>query len=63
MNLTPSVIQRYLEFYAGLESGRQGMATVAEKLSADFPDDPVIALHARRLAQGQEGVRLVMDEK
>ena len=44
---------------AGNSSALEAFTTQASR----YPDDPLAALHARRLAQGQSGTLIVLHEK
>ena len=46
-----------------MERGEADAATLFARLSAEHPDDPLAAFHARRLAAGQSGIDIVMTQK
>ena len=54
---------RYRAAFAALEADRPDAGDDFAQLAEDCPDDPLVALHARRLAAGERGVDLVMSEK
>jgi adenylate cyclase len=52
----------YEEMYAALAAGED----VGDRLAAlqrDYPDDPLLRLHAARVGRGESGVRIIMAEK
>ena len=53
----------YIEAYRLLDGGSERAGGLFADLAAAYPDDPLIALHARRLAAGQSGTLITMDEK
>jgi adenylate cyclase len=57
-------IKRYETALAGLQTGQLG-ASAAEfdALHREFPDDPCVAFHLRRLAKGERGTLIVMADK
>ncbi len=55
--------QEYARFYERLRSKEPGLLAVAEDLRHRYPDDPLIRLHAERLAGGHTGVEIVMSQK
>lgn len=55
--------QAYLEAYAALVERRPDAAARLRELSTRFPEDPLIRLHARRLAEGATGVEVVLEGK
>jgi adenylate cyclase len=59
----PALLARYAEAYAALSQERPEAAELFAALHRDFPADSVTAFHARRLAAGENGVLVVMQEK
>ena len=53
----------YRAAFAALQEGRPDAQALFERLVADYPDDPLVALHCRRLAAGEQGDLIVMKEK
>ncbi len=53
----------YSEAYRLMESSSPEAARAFDDLAKDYPDDPLIAFHARRLESGQTGHTIVMTEK
>ncbi len=53
----------YCEAYRLMADERVEAATLFEALAHRFPDDAVIAFHARRLAAGDRGTRIKMSNK
>jgi adenylate cyclase len=62
-----AVARAPLEAYAAafdlLRNEDARAADAFRKLAADYPDDPLVALHDRRLQAGERGERIVMSEK
>ncbi len=58
-----TLLGEYQEFYETLSNGADGLADMAEDLTERYPDDPLIALHARRVANGERGVIIKLEEK
>jgi adenylate cyclase len=56
-------LQRYDAAVAALQAGLPQAAELFAALHQDYPDDPCIAFHCRRLAAGEEGTLIVMTEK
>lgn len=61
--LESTAFQAYLEAYAALAERRPDAAGRFQDLAARFPDDPLIRLHTRRLAEGADSVDVVLDAK
>jgi adenylate cyclase len=59
----PALLARYTEAYTALSQNRPEAAELFAALHRDFPADPATAFHARRLAAGENGVLVVMQEK
>lgn len=53
----------YEQAYRLMAEGEAGALAEFERLQAQFPDDPLVALHARRLREGEAGDLMVMAEK
>ena len=53
-------VMQYDAAYAALRAGQLGAAALFLALG---PDDPCVAFHRARLARGQTGVRIVMEDK
>jgi len=56
-------LRAYDDAFAAMHDGTPDAAERFEELHRCYPDDPLAALHARRLAAGERGVRIVMAEK
>lgn len=56
-------VQTYLAAYRLLAANDPAAAAAFAAAADRFPDDPLIRFHARRLAAGETGVDVVMDEK
>jgi len=56
-------LERYNEAYLALKVGSADAQEKFESLRQDNPADPCIALHLSRLAVGESGVRIRMEEK
>ena len=59
----PALLARYAEAYAALDQENPEAAELFTALHRDFPADSATAFHARRLAAGENGVLVVMQEK
>ncbi len=59
----PDFLAAYGAAYDRLRQGAPDAATMFSDLSARYPDDPCIRLHAGRLRDGAVGVTMVMTEK
>jgi class 3 adenylate cyclase len=59
----PALLARYAEAYAALSQEKPEAAELFAALHLDFPADAPAAFHARRLAAGESGVLVVMQEK
>ncbi len=53
----------YRAAYTALQEGQPDAPALFARLAADYPADPLVALHCRRLAAGDEGDLIVMREK
>lgn len=53
----------YLEAYRLLKKGDTQGATAFARLAENYPDDGLIAFHAKRLASGEAGTTIVMSDK
>ncbi|MCB9946419.1 MAG: adenylate/guanylate cyclase domain-containing protein [Rhodospirillaceae bacterium] len=58
-----TLLAGYRALYQAMAEGRDDAPVMAEALANSYPDDPLIALHARRLARGERGIEIVFDEK
>lgn len=56
-------LDEYRAAFAALQERRPAAAALFERLAAAYPDDPLVALHRRRLAAGEQGDLIVMREK
>jgi len=59
----PALLVRYAEAYAALSQGKPEAAKLFAALHRDFPADAPTAFHTGRLAAGENGVLVVMQEK
>jgi adenylate cyclase len=59
----PALLVRYAEAYAALSQEKPEAAELFAALQRDFPADSATAFHVRRLAAGENGVLVVMEEK
>jgi len=59
----PALLVRYAEAYAALSQENPEAAELFAALHRDFPADSATAFHVRRLAVGENGVLVVMQEK
>jgi adenylate cyclase len=59
----PALLVRYAEAYAALTQKKPEAAELFAALHHDFPADAPAAFHAARLAAGENGVLVVMQEK
>ncbi|HYY24458.1 MAG TPA: hypothetical protein VE689_03125, partial [Candidatus Udaeobacter sp.] len=59
----PELLVRYAEAYAALSHEKPEAAELFVALHRDFPADSATAFHVRRLAAGENGVLVVMQEK
>src|SRR5215468_4077718 len=59
----PTLLARYAEAYAALSQEKPEAAELFAALHRDFPADAPTAFHARRLAAGEKGILVVMQEK
>jgi len=60
---SPALLARYAEAYAALSQTKPEAAELFAALHRDFPADAPVAFHAGRLAAGESGVLVVMQEK
>jgi adenylate cyclase len=56
-------VNRYQTALRALQTGKPDAASQFINLHRDFPDDPCIAFHCRRLAEGESGTMILMAEK
>jgi adenylate cyclase len=56
-------LDEYRAAFAALQEQRPEAKVLFERLAAAYPDDPLVALHSRRLAAGEQGDLIVMYEK
>lgn len=56
-------LDEYRAAFAALQEKRPAAHALFERLAAAYPDDPLVALHRRRLAAGEQGDLIVMHEK
>ena len=61
--LPPQSAEDYAEAYARLKAGDVTAAAVFSALAVKWPDDPLIGLHAGRLAAGEAGTMITMKGK
>jgi hypothetical protein len=59
----PALLARYAEAYTALSQEKPEAAKLFAALHRDFPDDAPTAFHSRRLAAGESGALVVMQEK
>ncbi len=59
----PGLIQGYAAAYAALAEDKPGVADMFAALQRDFHGDPLVAFHVARLAAGESGTLVVMQEK
>ncbi len=59
----PALLAGYATAYAALAEAKPGVAELFADLHRDFPGDALVAFHAGRLAAGETGVLVVMQEK
>ncbi|MGH7796932.1 MAG: CHASE2 domain-containing protein [Candidatus Binatia bacterium] len=59
----PALLARYTEAYATLTQEKPEAAELFAALHRDFPADALAAFHAGRLAAGENGLLVVMQEK
>jgi adenylate cyclase len=59
----PELLVRYAEAYAALSQEKPEAAELFAALHRDFPTDSATAFHVRRLAAGETGILVVMQEK
>ena len=59
----PALLARYAEAYAALSQEEPEAAALFAALHRDFPADSATAFHVRRMAAGENGVLVVMQEK
>ncbi|MGN6717616.1 MAG: adenylate/guanylate cyclase domain-containing protein, partial [Candidatus Binatia bacterium] len=59
----PTLLARYAEAYAALSQKKPEAAELFAALHHDFPTDAPAAFHAARLAAGESGVLVIMQEK
>jgi class 3 adenylate cyclase len=59
----PTLLARYAEAYAALSQKKPEAAELFAALHHDFPTDAPAAFHAGRLAAGESGVLVIMQEK
>jgi adenylate cyclase len=59
----PALLARYAEAYTALSQEKPEAAELFAALHRDFPADAPTAFHAERLAAGENGVLVVMQEK
>ncbi|MGE5059256.1 MAG: hypothetical protein ACM3N3_08435, partial [Betaproteobacteria bacterium] len=60
---SPALLARYAEAYAALSQKKPEASELFAALHHDFPADAPAAFHAGRLAAGESGVLVVMQEK
>lgn len=53
----------YAQAYAAMQSQAPSAASLFATLAQRYPHDPLVALHAARLARGEVGVRMVLQDK
>ncbi len=57
------LLTAYHDAYSAMARGDEDAAASFVQLNQDFPDDPLAALHMRRLQGGEAGATIVMQEK
>lgn len=62
-DLQGDCISRYETAFQSLKSGASDAAVQFAELHRDYPEDPCVAFHCRRLAVGEAGTLIVMTEK
>lgn len=55
--------QAYLDAYCSVAAGDANAIEQFSRLAERVPDDGVVAFHARRLSDGESGVRVIIQEK
>jgi hypothetical protein len=58
-----SMADEYLEAFVALEQEDPAATELFTALHRKFPNDALIAFHQRRLARGESGSRIVLEEK
>ncbi len=58
-----NLIERYEKAYAALEQDDPESDRLFEALAAQYPDDPLVKLHADRIEAGERGTTLVIRKK
>ena len=61
--LSGDFLDAYCAAYDQLRQERPEAADLFAQLAGSHPDDPCVALHRRRMAHGERGVKMVMSEK
>ena len=54
---------RYAQAYESLKAGEEGALAAFQSLAKDDPEDGLVAFHLRRLAHGERGVMIRLEEK
>jgi class 3 adenylate cyclase len=54
---------RYARAYESLKAGEEGAPAAFQSLAAEDPEDGLVAFHLRRLARGERGVTIKLEEK
>ena len=54
---------RYAQAYESLKAGEEGALAAFQSLAKDDPEDGLVAFHLRRLARGERGVMIRLEEK
>lgn len=54
---------RYALAYESLKAGEEGAPAAFQSLAAEDPEDGLVAFHLRRLARGERGVTIKLEEK
>ncbi|MCX7355191.1 MAG: adenylate/guanylate cyclase domain-containing protein [Alphaproteobacteria bacterium] len=54
---------RYAQAYESLKAGEEGAPAAFQSLAAEDPEDGLVAFHLRRLARGERGVTIKLEEK
>ena len=57
------LFKRYLETYALLKSESPDAPSAVEKLAAEFPEDPLVKFHLKRVQSGLNTALVVMEDK
>jgi class 3 adenylate cyclase len=56
-------VARYASAYQSLKAGEEGAPAAFQSLAEEDPEDGLVAFHLRRLARGERGVTIKLEEK